>query len=409
MFFMFFKGRVMKSLAIFPVLVSLFCLSGCAGVSSGEKPLFMNPPEYVGIPDVEHAVTNRAFQGIPSLAATAEGRLWAAWYASITPGEDQNNYIVLSTSGDHGATWREVLIVDPDGEGPVRAFDPEVWMAPDGNLRLTWSQDIRGRPGNPKAHDGSVAGVWVLEITNADSENPGWKKPVRAADGIMMCKPLVLSTGEWVLPVSTWARTDHSAKMVVSEDLGRTWFVRGGCNVPVKDRSFDEHMFIERRDKTIWMLARTKYGIGESISVDRGVTWAELKRSSILHTSARFFIRRLNSGNLLLIKHGPLDQQTGRSHLTAYVSLDDGKSWTGGLLLDERKDVSYPDGQQTADGTIHIIYDYQRTDAREILMAEFQEEDVVAGASVSGDVQLRRLVSQASMDRLETESVPHQP
>ena len=32
-------------------------------------------------------------------------------------------------------------------------------------------------------------------------------------------------------------------------------------------RQFDEHMFIERRDGSLWLLARTKYGIGESVSM----------------------------------------------------------------------------------------------------------------------------------------------
>ena len=40
------------------------------------------------------------------------------WYAGATPGEDHNNYVVLCTSGDNGKSWNEVLVVDPDAEGP---------------------------------------------------------------------------------------------------------------------------------------------------------------------------------------------------------------------------------------------------------------------------------------------------
>ncbi|HSG70322.1 MAG TPA: sialidase family protein, partial [Planctomycetaceae bacterium] len=177
---------------------------------------------------------------------------------------------------------------------------------------------------------------------------------------------------------------------------GKTWSLRGACNVPEKDRQFDEHMFVERKDGSLWLLARTNYGIGESVSTDRGKTWPELKPSVISHPSARFFIRQLNSGNLLLVKHGPIDSRTGRSHLTAFVSTDDGKSWSGGLLLDERGGVSYPDGQQTPDGLIRIIYDFSRTKSRHILLATFREEDALAGKSVSEDVRLRQLVSEAS-------------
>ena len=158
----------------------------------------------------------------------------------------------------------------------------------------------------------------------------------------------------------------------------------------------DEHIIVERNDGSLWLLARTKYGIGESVSTDRGQTWTEVKPSGIAHPSARFFISRLHSGNLLLVKHGPIDKPTGRSHLMAFVSRDEGQTWQGGLLLDERAGVSYPDGQQAADGQIHIIYDFSRTVSRHILRATFREEDVLAGKPVSKDLQLRQLISEAS-------------
>ncbi len=70
--------------------------------ASGDEPPFLSPPQYVGPPGPAHAATNRAFQGIPSLAVAPEGRIWANWYAGVTPGEDHNNYVVVSTSGDGG-------------------------------------------------------------------------------------------------------------------------------------------------------------------------------------------------------------------------------------------------------------------------------------------------------------------
>ncbi len=353
---------------------------------------FLQIPAHVGPPKLpDHATNNRAFQGIPSMAVAPNGRLWATWYAGVAPSEDQNNYVVVSTSGDNGKTWHEVQIIDPDGPGPVRTFDPEMWVAPTGRLFVFWAQS--------KGHSGSVAGVWCIHTDNPNDEQPQWSQPRRLTDGIMMCKPVVLSTGEWVLPASTWRETDNSARMIVSTTLGRSWSLRGACNVPQNVRAFDEHIITERNDGTLWLLARTKYGIGESVSTDRGKTWPELKPSKIAHPSARFFVRRLKSGNLLLVKHGAIDERTGRSHLMAYRSTDDGRTWTGGLMLDERSGVSYPDGQQTDDGLIRIIYDYSRRDARHILMATFREADVAAGKLVSDDTQLRQIVSDASGGR----------
>ena len=352
----------------------------------------LRPPEHVGRPKPEHAVTNRAFSGIPSLAIGPKGRMWATWYAGVTPGEDLNNYVVLSTSGDDGTTWSEVLIVDPDAGGPVRCFDPELWVSPDGRLFLFWAQMEKGR------RDAEL-GVWCIETSEPDTAEPTWSPPRRIGDGVMMCKPLVLSSGEWVLPISRWRDHDESAQVIVSADSGRSWTRRGGCNVPKDVRQFDEHMVVERRDGSLWLLARTTYGIGESVSTDRGATWPELKPSGILHTPSRFFIRRLDSGNLLLVKHGPLDSRTSRSHLTAYLSKDDGQTWIGGLMLDERLGVSYPDGQQSPDGLIRIIYDYNRVSDRTILMATFREEDVAAGKDVGGAVKLRQLVIKATGGR----------
>lgn len=347
------------------------------------------PPKHIAPPLAEHGVTNRAFAGIPSMAVAPKGRLWATWYAGVTPAEDLNNYVVLSTSGDDGKTWTEVLTVDPDAGGPVRSFDPELWVSPDGRLFFFWAQMEKGR------RDAAL-GVWCIETSEPDAAQPKWSQPRRLGDGVMMCKPLVLSSGEWVLPISRWKEHDESAQMVVSADAGKTWTRRGGCNVPKDVRQFDEHMFVERKDRSLWLLVRTNYGIGESVSMDGGKTWPELKPSAILHTPSRFFVRRLASGNLLLVKHGPLDMRTSRSHLTAFLSKDDGKTWSGGLLLDERLGVSYPDGQQTPDGLIRIIYDYNRTADRNILMASFREEDVAAGKDVSHAVRLRQLVSKAT-------------
>jgi predicted neuraminidase len=325
-------------------------------------------PLHPGAPKGEHAVTSRAFTGIPSLTITTRGRLWAVWYAGITPAEDKNNYVVLATSGDKGHTWKEVLVIDPDGSGPIRAFDPQVWIDPEGKLWVFWSQ----RSVHETTH-------MLLGITtnDADSNNPAWSAPRHLTEGIMMNKPLVLSSGEWILPASTYSK-GNSVKTVVSTDRGQTWTVRSSVNVPEDVRVPDEPMIVERKDGSLWMLVRTRYGIGQTVSKDKGSSWTPLEPSKIQHTPSRFFLRRLASGSLLLVKHGPIHTKTGRSHLMAFISKDDGLSWSKGLLLDEREWVSYPDGQQASDGTIYIAYDYLRKKRQLILMTSFTEDDILA-------------------------------
>src|SRR5690606_23194204 len=83
---------------------------------------------------------SRRFTGIPSTIVTENGVMWATWYAGLTPGEDANNYVVLAASTDQGRSWEEILVVDPDEGGEVRAFDPEIWIDPDQKVWLFWSQ-----------------------------------------------------------------------------------------------------------------------------------------------------------------------------------------------------------------------------------------------------------------------------
>ncbi len=348
-------------------------------------------------PDASFHSAARLWQGIPALERAANGRLWAAWYTGAD-GEGPGNHVVLVTSGDDGVTWTEpVLAVVPPPGG--RCFDPCLWHDPAGRLWLFWAQC-----GAEQWFD-SRAGVWCIRADQALTAAPAWNAPRRLCNGIMMNKPTVLSTGEWLLPAAVWASTGEAlpelaaerfSNVFVSSDRGETFTRRGGADVP--DRAFDEHMIVERRDGSLWMLVRTRYGIGESESCDGGRTWAPGRPSGIAGPNSRFFLRRLRSGRLLLVNH---TGREARTHLAAFLSDDDGASWLPThLLLDERLAVSYPDGVQCDDGRIYVIYDHNRGDRwspgkdRQILMAVFTEEDVLAARPVSPGVRLRVVVSQ---------------
>ncbi len=365
-------------------------------------PTFAGPhfatPAFLGKPDAARSVTNRAVTMVSSVAVAKNGRLWATWYAGELPGENAANYVVLATSGDEGKSWEEVLVVDPDGPGPIRSYDPEVWIAPNGQLYWFWAQG-KQRRASDIAPAGWDTDLWSLTIENPQEADSHYTQPVYLAEGVMMCKPITLADGEWLLPVSLWKALENSAQVVVSTDEGKTWHVKGSANVPTDVRSFDEHMVVERLDGSLWMLVRTKYGIGESGSSDGGKTWSKLKPSSIPHTSSRFFIYRLASGHLLLVRHdkSPESKKIARSHLTAFLSQDDGKTWSKGMLIDECSSISYPDGQQAPDGTIYLTYDHGRVAEREILLVAFTESDVLAADHSNVKPMMRReLISKGS-------------
>ena len=375
-------------------------------------------------PGVEYSDESRLFQGIPSIERAPGGRLWATWYAG-GQGESPLNYVLLTTSSNEGQAWSApLLVIDPPGH--VRACGSNVWLDLNGKLWLFWMQAHT-------LHDGRW-GVWAMTTDSPDEERPTWSAPRRLADGVMLNKPTVRSNGEWLFPIShttakvmknekrmlppflrtyvlalmspeevQWVRQREGACVYVSTDDGETLVNRGCAKVPEEHRTHNEHMVVERHDGSLWMLLRASYGIGQSVSADGGATWSPVTESGLPHTSSRFFLRRLLSGNLLLVKHGPMSltdasgapNAFSRSHLTAYLSQDDGETWSGGLLLEECN-CTYPDGTQAPDGTIYVIYDHGRREEKMILMATMTEEDILAGKSVSARARQRVLINRAT-------------
>jgi hypothetical protein len=319
----------------------------------------------------------RLWQGIPGIERTRKGRLYATFYSG-GKGEGSENFVLLLKSDDNGLTWSDPLyVIDPPDK--VRAFDPCLWIDPLGRLWWFWSQSYT-------LYDGR-AGVWASVMENPDDDDAAWSTPIRICHGIMINKPTILSTGEWLFPCAVWKCRDSEfnrleeerfSNVYISDDQGKTFRLQGRADVP--DRAFDEHMIVEKKDGSLWMLVRTKYGIGESYSFDKGKTWTPGRDSGLGGPNSRFFIRRLQSGNLLLVNHLNF---TGRSHLTAMLSEDDGMTWKYKITIDERSQVSYPDGVQAEDGTVYIIYDRERYDAKEILMAVITEEDIRQGRRIS--------------------------
>lgn len=355
----------------------------------------------------KHRIENRTFQGIPGVEVSAKGRLFAVWYAG---GEDEGkeNYVLLAVSDDRGAHWTDAFwVVDPPHRD-VRAFDAVLWRSPEERIFLFWAQ--AECPAKKQTYDG-VAGVWYSVMENPDDppEQIRWTFPQRIADGIMMNKPTVLRNGVWALPISVWDREmyltqngrippvfqkgrlpEAGAKMYLSSDSGRTFYLQGETRV-LKNGQYDEHVFLECRDGSIRCYLRTLCGVAESVSTDGGRTWTPPKPSKIRGTCSRFALRRLKSGRVLLIFHQP---EGGRNQIIAWLSEDDGANWLGGLVLDERPLVSYPDIAEAENGMIYVIYDHERYLEGDIFIVSFREENVLAkSCRQTDDFPSRHLVS----------------
>ncbi|MFQ5885361.1 MAG: sialidase family protein, partial [Thermoplasmata archaeon] len=382
-------------------------------------------------PGPEYAPWARIYQGMPSIELAVRGALWVTWTGGGAT-EGPFNYVILVRSEDQGETWSEpLLVIDPPGN--VSAKDPVLWRDPVNRIWLFWDQNYGGW------YDGR-GGLWSINNANPDVREAQWSSPRRLTNGFMTNKPLVLRSSEWLLPTfvpfappELEEENEHFglglSKCVIdvlthdlgtlkgenvygSVDEGQTWELWGQAHLDAPTGDMDgsgdatEAMLVERRDGSLWMLMRTFPGIGESLSLDGGRTWSPIRPSGIRAPLSRFFIRRLRSGRLLLVRNDPPSVEypedckncgeRNRSHLKAFISEDDGRTWVGGLMLDERETVSYPDGTEAPDGTVYVVYDWNRYTDSEILMAKFQEEDVLRGECVTDVCRLRMLVNKAA-------------
>ncbi len=342
--------------------------------------------------------SRRVWQGIPGIAITDKGRIFISLYSGDTK-ETYGNFAMLLKSDD-GINFTEPIAVAKK-IGKFRCFDPVLWNDPLNRLWFIWNV----MPGEE---------VMASICEDPDADVLSWTDPFHIGRGVMMNKPIVLSSGEWIFPIAIWklyiydefrssayTPDDVAASYVYkTSDNGKTFIKLGGADI--QDRSFDEHMVVELKNGSLMMLVRTNYGIGRSYSYNRGKTWSRGEKTELGGPCSRFFIGRLKSGRIILINHVNFK---GRNNLTALLSEDEGKTFPYSILLDERNDVSYPDVTEDANGSIYIIYDRERgcfknsldeaySSAREILLAKITEDDIISGKLVNNNSYLKRVVNK---------------
>ncbi len=403
-----------------PLYILTFCVIAVASEpSKGDdnlaalSDLALQPPQVTAEFDPDTVKSARGAQGVPAIERAANGRLWASWYAGPSPRgvESSKSYVVLATSGDDGVTWSEQLLVR--ARRFVHTYDPCLWIDPRGRLWFFWAQSAG-------VQDGRM-GVWAIVSEIPGADKPEWSEPRRIANGVMLNKPTALKNGDWLLCIGLWRDNTNVPNVsfdpdelapytveMLTHDLGEergsnvfrstdegASFERIG-QVRIPGTRVDEHMIVERHDGSLWMLLRNTGGIAQSVSTDGGQTWKEgsIYLEGRTFANKRFFVRRLQSGALLMVRNNAPDGK--RSHLSAFLSGDGGVTWSDGFLLDERES-SYPDGVQAGEGTIYIIYDHQRYTLNRqgeegvgsVQLAVFREDDIRAGKPVTDEARLK--------------------
>ena len=331
------------------------------------------------------------FIGCPTVATTRGGRIFAGWYYGGTKEPHMDNCNLLVMSDDGGESWSEpVLAIPSNRERMVHALDIQLWTAPDGALYVFWVQN-----NVHKSTDGirpaeldcgfpwvSVDGfdfddfehaAWFTVCRDPDADLLEFEEPRFMAHGFLRCKPNVLDNGRWL--IFDYDQYSERYPYSISDDNGKTFVKKHGAE---KQKTlFDEAMAYQKRDGSIRMLARTSLGyIAESYSYDGGESFDRACITDIPNPDTRFYISRTPSGKVLLVNN---DSSNTRNNMTVYLSDDDGENWIYKCLIDERVGTSYPD-VDFYNGRIYLIYDRERTGAKEILFLDFTEEDIMNGS-----------------------------
>ncbi len=346
-------------------------------------------------PGEKFQLAHRLWQGCPTLVRTRAGRLFAGWYTGGSREAEPENYNLLIRSDDDGWTWSPpVAVVASDVSNDYLAIDIQLWMDPSNRLWMFIVQRYVG--GERRYTDADHLALWAAVCADPDADELVWNEPVYITNGFLRTKPTVLSNGDWVLCAYNWSHDRY--QYCRSKDQGKTWIncLAGKKQAP----DFDETMILERKNGTLLMFARDSRPLlvkTECTNLD-GTDWTDGTYTNIINASSRFFLRRLDSGRVLLIHN---ESHDFRRNMVAKLSEDDGETWPYSLQLDDAENpsrsISYPDADIAPDGRIFIVYDCGRETFREIRMAQITEEDILQGVLTRQDSYCGRIISKAPM------------
>ncbi|MDR3262459.1 MAG: glycoside hydrolase [Tannerella sp.] len=357
----------------------------------------LTPPYIDDAPIGDYWTRLRFWQGIPGIERAPGGRLWLTWYSGGIGEGKGHNYQLLVTSDDDGHTWSEpVAVYDPSRQllGGETA-DGHLWL--DKTTGRLWWFVYRYMKAPGEDHRTN----WGFYTDEPDKRTPEWKGPVFGGYGLSLNRETVLSDGTVLHTVDLHVPKEEKEEDVKKKDahvyrfLKDTLAIEKVGKAQIRDTPFTEHMVVERKDKSLMLIARTVGNTVACYSYDQGKTWTPQEPFPLeAGTSTRSYIGKLASGNLLLIVNDN-PNTTQRKKMTAMLSEDDGKTWPYKLVLDERTMVSYPDATESNNGFIYATYDLGRYahGLQEILMAKFTEADIKAGRLINPGSRLKQVVS----------------
>ncbi len=308
-----------------------------------------------------------------SITELNNGDLYLVYYGG--KGEYANDTAVFGARRKKGETaWSAPRAIARD---PFRSVgNGVVWQAPDGLLWLFYVI----RFGETWSYSRIAA-----KISTDNGESWSDSSLIALEEGMMVRgRPIVLSTGDYLLPV--YHETGNDRQAVGPDSTSR--FLR----YDPKAKQWAPHGIIRSAKGNIQpapveiapgrLIAYCRRGGGygpvtdgfivRSESNDGGKTWQEGGDSSFPNPNAAVDFIKLRNGHLLLVYN---DSMTRRTPLTVAISTDGDKSYPHRRNIAEGPgDFAYPVAIQTNDGRIHVIF---TSDRRSVIRHAVFEETTI--------------------------------
>jgi predicted neuraminidase/peroxiredoxin len=306
------------------------------------------PPIYFASETIFEEIPGAPVHHCPSLAEAPNGDLICTWYGgSYESAEDQVVFISRLPKGTRAWTAPEVLVENP-AQPPGNAV---VFRGPADKLYLVWGRMEGSRP----ARRGTGWSKCRLMQRTSTDNGLTWDAPREIPNslGWLPRNPPVWLDGALHLSISAGA----GGRLLRLEADGETWTALGML-------PHGEQLSIaERTDGSLLGIARSRPHVLESVSTDRGATWAQATPTTLKCPDSANCLLKLASGRYIIAHND--NNGWDRANLTLHQSEDEGKTWKEPRVLDDEArledgEFSYPVLLQSTDNRIHIVYTFRR-------------------------------------------------
>ncbi len=329
-----------------------------------------------GCQEVPPCTTQMAVESFPVALAAAPARFVTDAVptdASTYPYNHASN-IAEMPNGDLLVVWAagtKEAAADTVIVGSRRRKGESTWSAP-----VVVSENAGKGHANPVLFVDDQKTIWLfyaelmgagqlclgeLYARTSDDHGVTWSTATRVLDAVcllMRTKPVILRSGQWLLPVY-WEAVFQS-QFFVSKNRGGSWSRKGLIfTLPTLNL---QPAVVECADGSLLAYMRNGSETGftwEARSRDCGASWLTKERHDLPNPGSALDLIRFQSGHLLLICN---PSTTVRTPLAARVSADNGETWSMPRVIEEgQPQLSYPSVIQAIDGTIHVSYSHRLT------------------------------------------------